>query len=114
MSDQKYLCIQRSQPGAAGGTPPSPAQMQEMYARFGAWMKQFEGNIVDLGGRLGDGKLVTSLHHTDGPFAEASEDIGGFMILRAKSLEEAIQVARACPGVVSPGSGVEVREIRTG
>lgn len=114
MTTKKYLCLQRSQPDSGTRQPPTPEQMKERYARFEAWMKQFQGNIVDLGGRLGDGKLVTSLSPTDGPYAEASEDIGGFMILQAASLEEAIRVARACPGVVGPGSGVEVVEIKTG
>jgi hypothetical protein len=47
----------------------------------------------------------------DGPFVEAKEVIGGFMIISADSLEEAAEIARECPGVVSPGSSVEVREI---
>lgn len=33
------------------------------------------------------------------------------MIVSAESLEEAIEVARECPGLVRPGSGVEVIEI---
>lgn len=49
----------------------------------------------------------------DGPFAETKEVIGGYMIITANSLEEAIEVARECPGVVTPGSSVEVREIHT-
>jgi hypothetical protein len=44
---------------------------------------------------------------------EAKEVVGGFMIISAASLEEAMQVARECPGVVMPGSSVEVREIHT-
>ena len=44
---------------------------------------------------------------------EAKEVVGGFMIVSAASLEEAIQVARECPGVIMPGSSVEVREIHT-
>lgn len=111
MSDKKYLCIQRSQPDQCA--QPSPAQMQEMYAKFQAWMTKFQGNIADLGGRLGYGKVVSSSGATDGPFAETKEVIGGFMIITAKNLEEAIAVARECPGVVSPGSSVEVREIVT-
>ena len=35
------------------------------------------------------------------------------MIVAADSLEEAIGVARECPGLVRPGSGVEVIEIHT-
>jgi hypothetical protein len=87
--------------------------MQEMYAVFNAWKDKFRQNIVDMGGRLGGGKVVTSEGATDGPFVEAKEVVGGFMIISAASLEEAMQVARECPGVVMPGSSVEVREIHT-
>jgi hypothetical protein len=106
-----YLCIQRSQPGT--GEKPSPAKMEEMYAKFTAWKETFRENIVDMGGRLKSGKFVTSEGVTDGPFVEAKEVIGGYMIVSAKNLEEAIEVARCCPGLVSPGSAVEVREIST-
>ena len=108
-----YLCMQRSLPGNGKGERPSPAQMEEMYAKFNAWKEKFQKNIVDMGGRLGGGKVVTSEGATDGPFVEAKEVIGGYMIVSAESLEEAIEVARGCPGLVSPGSGVEVREINT-
>lgn len=107
----KYLCIQRSQPGK--GEKPSPAKMEEMYAKFNAWKEKFQKNLVDMGGRLKGGKLVTSDGVTDGPFVEAKEVIGGYMIVSAKNIEEAIEVARGCPGLVSPGSGVEIREINT-
>lgn len=108
----KYLCMQRSQPGGKGEKP-SPAQMQAMYARFNAWREKFQENLVDMGGKLKAGKLVTSEGVTDGPFVEAKELIGGYMIVSADSLEKAIEVARECPGLVGPGSGVEVREINT-
>jgi len=111
MPKQKYLCIQRSQSGK--GEKPSPAQMEEMYAKFHAWKEKFQKNIVDMGGKLGSGKVVTSEGATDGPFVEAKEVVGGFMIVSAESLEEALEVARECPGVVMPGSSVEVREIHT-
>jgi len=39
--------------------------------------------------------------------------VGGFMIISADTLEEAIEVARQSPGTCSPGSSVEVREIET-
>lgn len=108
----KYLCIQRSQPGGSREKP-SPAQMQDMYAKFNAWKEKFQNNIVDMGGRLGGGKVVTSEGATDGPFVEVKEVVGGFMIVSADSLDEAMKVARECPGVVMPGSSVEVREIHT-
>lgn len=114
-----YLCVQRSLPRpdsdgqSAGSSKPSPAQMQEMYARFGAWQEKFKDQLVDMGGRLGAGKLVTAQAPTDGPFVEVKELIGGYMIVSGDTLEEAIEVASGCPGLVSPGSGVEVIEIRT-
>lgn len=111
----KYLCMQRSQPGQPGkGQAPSPAQMEEMYARFTAWKEKFHENIVDMGGKLGrDGKVVTADGATDGPFVEAKEVIGGYMIVQADSIEEAVEVARQSPGTAMPGSSVEVREITT-
>ena len=111
MAKQKYLCMQRSQPGK--GEKPSPAQMEEMYAKFNAWKDKFQDNIVDMGGKLMSGKLVTSDGITDGPFVETKEVIGGYMIVSAESLEEAIEIASGVPGLVGPGSSVEVREINT-
>ena len=109
----KYLCVQRSLPTDPNQAGPSPSQMQEMYARFGAWQAQFQEHLVDLGGRLGEGRLVTVDEPTDGPFVEVKELVGGYMIVQADSLEKAIEVASACPGLVRPGSGVEVIEIQT-
>jgi hypothetical protein len=40
------------------------------------------------------------------------EIVGGYMIVSADNVERAIEVARESPGVMSPGSSVEVREIR--
>ena len=108
----KYLCLQRSLPGG-GGEKPSPAQMQEMYAKFGAWQAKFQKNLVDMGGTLGAGRLVSTEFAADGPFVEVKELVGGYMIVSAESLEEASEVARGCPGLVCPGSGVEIIEIRT-
>jgi hypothetical protein len=108
-----YLCMQRSQPVTGKGEKPSPAQMEEMYAKFNAWKEKFQKNIIDMGGKLKTGKLVSSEGVTDGPFMETKEVIGGYMIVSAESLDEAIEIASGVPGLVGPGSGVEVREIST-
>ena len=52
-----------------------------------------------------DGELLTS----DGPFAETKEQIGGFYLVDAKDLDEAIEIAAKIPGA-SKGS-IEVRPI---
>ncbi len=111
MSKKNYLCIMRSQPKTPEKSEaPSPAQMEEMFAKFNAWKEKYKDNIVDMGGKLGDGKVVTTESATDGPFVEAKEVVGGYMIVSAESMDEAVEVARQSPGVY-PGSSVEVREI---
>jgi hypothetical protein len=112
----KFLCIRRSQPNnqAEMGERPSPAQMEAMYAQFNAWRTQFKDNIVDMGGKLSErGAVLTLEGAQDGPFVEVKEIVGGFMILEATSAEEALQVARECPGMLTPGASLEVREIIT-
>jgi hypothetical protein len=111
MPNQKFLCIQRSTPGAARQQP-SPAQMQEMYAAFNAWKEKFKANILDIGGRLKPGgKIVSPSGVMDGPLVEAKEIVGGFMIVAAESYDQAVEITQGCPGVISPGSSVEIREI---
>ncbi len=110
----KYLCLQRSLPGGpAEAERPSPAQMQAMYAKFNDWRETFQKNLVDLGGRLGASRMALPEPKSDGPFVEVKELVGGYMIVSASSFDEAVQIARQCPGLVRSGSGVEVIEIHT-
>ncbi len=44
--------------------------------------------------RVRSGKTTT----TDGPFAETKEQLGGYYVVNAKDLDEAIEFAAACPG----------------
>ena len=112
MPTQKYLFLQRSAPGKQ--EPPSPAQMQEMYAVFSAWKEKFQANIVDMGGKLKPGgKIASATGVTDGPFIETKEIIGGYMVVEAENYQQALEIAKAGPGMVMPGSSVEIREIST-
>lgn len=115
MPKKNYLCIQRSpkSDGQAKSEAPSPADMEKMYARFNEWKEKFADNILDMGGKLGEGSVATSQGSTDGPFVETKEIAGGYMIVTADSLAEAVDVAANSPGVWAPGSSVEVREIHT-
>ena len=111
----KYLFIQRSATRTPQQKPQqlSPAQMQEMYAAFNAWKERFKSNILDMGGKLkAGGKVVTDSGATDGPFVESKEVVGGYMLVSAESIEQAVRVAKESPGVISPGSSVEIREIQ--
>ena len=55
--------------------------------------------------RQRNGKMLT----TDGPFAETKEQLGGFYLVEAKDLDEAIQLAGGIPAVRT--GSVEVRAI---
>jgi hypothetical protein len=55
--------------------------------------------------RVRDGKLSA----TDGPFAETKEQLGGYYLIEAKDLNEAIQVASRIPG--ARRGCVEVRPV---
>ena len=47
---------------------------------------------------------------SDGPYVEGKEGISGFYFLLANSLEEATEIAKGCPTLISGGT-VEVREV---
>ena len=55
--------------------------------------------------RVRNGKLGT----TDGPFAETKEQLGGYYLIEAKDLNEAIQIAARIPGAKT--GSIEVRPI---
>lgn len=46
---------------------------------------------------------------TDGPFAEATEVLGGYWMIQVKSKEEAIQWASRCPGAAN--ETIEIRQV---
>jgi hypothetical protein len=56
--------------------------------------------------RVRDGKMLT----TDGPFAETREQLGGYYLVEAKNLDEAIAIAARIPGALH--GSIEVRPIR--
>jgi hypothetical protein len=109
---QKYLFLHRSEPGRnqAGQGEPSPEQMQAMFAKWNAWKEKFKDNIVDWGDKLkSEGKIVSASSVSDGPFVEAKEIVGGFMIVTAESIDEAVTIAKEMPA--GPGARIEVREM---
>ena len=58
----------------------------------------------------GDERIVT-----DGPFAEAKEVVAGFSIIKANSLEEAIELVKRTPNIFPNGKAlVEIRKLMDG
>lgn len=48
---------------------------------------------------------------TNGPFGEIKETIGGYVIVKADSVDEAVEFAKGCPVLQGPGNTVEVRPL---
>ena len=94
----------------------SPERAQQDLVKWRAWMKEMtdKGQLKSYGQPLEDeGKVVAGRKKTitDGPFAETKDIIGGFSIITAKDLDEAIEIASGCPMLERDGR-VEVRPIR--
>jgi hypothetical protein len=93
----------------------SPEEMQNVLARWNAWYERLtaEGKAT-AGQPLGrEGKVVTGKRGrnvADGPFAESKEAIGGYFLLNVATMDEAVEIARECPGL-DYGAAVEVRPV---
>jgi len=92
----------------------SPAELQEAMTQVRQW---FEG----LGSRgimkaaqplLNEGRIISSKSGAvaDGPFVESKEAVGGYLIVKTDTLDEAVAIARQCP-MLQYGGSVEVRPI---
>ena len=90
----------------------SPEQMQQHMQKWLAWSKQLtEKGLFKSGEPLEKGgKVVSKKDVTDGPFAEAKDVIGGFMLIEAKDMAHAIETSRGCP-ILEVGGTVEVRPV---
>ncbi|MCO5052264.1 MAG: YciI family protein [Verrucomicrobiae bacterium] len=110
-TDNGFLLIFRS---ASWYQDLSPEQMQQVVESWVAWMDRLKaeekwlgGDAVEREGRLVMGKTRVV---SEEPFADARETLGGYLVLKADSLEEAVLTAQQCPGL-SCGVDVEVRPI---
>lgn len=113
MSSPQYLLLLH-QPNTGRG--PTPAQMQEIMARFGTWMEGLyaKGIVAGTNGLEPEGKVLREPGGaviTDGPYAEAKEIVGGYILINAKSLKQAVEIARGCPGL-HYRLAVEVRPVK--
>ncbi len=83
----------------------SEAEQQEIYGEYGKFTQDIIANGKHIGGaqlepistatsvRLRDGKQLV----TDGPFAETTEQLGGYYLIEAKDLDEATAIAARIP-----------------
>ena len=99
----------------------SPEQMQ-------VWMKQTmdwiggiatQNKFVSGTGLPFDGARVVTAKNsktviTNGPFGDIKETIGGFIVVKADSIEEAVEFAKGCPVLQGEGNSMEIRKIAKG
>ena len=98
----------------------SSAERQKIYADTVELSEELTSRGQYLGGfplhpsssatsvRVRDGKRLV----TDGPFAETREQLGGYMLIDVKDLDEAIAIAARIP--LARTSTVEIRPVREG
>lgn len=107
---KEFMMIFRSEPQAWGNL--SPEQMQENTKKWQDWIGGIaaQGKFVSTS-RLGfEGKTVKPNEViTDGPYAEIKEIIGGNMVVKAESMDDAVEMAKGCPSLLI-GGNVEVRD----
>jgi len=93
----------------------SPEEMQQVGDKWMAWFKGLmasgkatAGNPLEREGKIVSGKNGRVV--SDGPFAESKETIGGYFLLKVDTIDEAVAIAKDCPGL-SYGIRVEVRQV---
>jgi len=111
----KYLCLIYDEEKAMAGM--SKAEGDAFMGEYFAFTEGIKKSGHYVGGealkpvhtattvRVRNGKMST----TDGPFAETKEQLGGYYLIDAKDLNEAIQVAAKIPSART--GSVEVRPI---
>ena len=96
-------------------TSSSPEAMQANMGKWMAWIGKLKnaGKYVAGEPLLPGGKLVSGPNGksvTDGPYTEGKEVVGGFFIINAKDIEEAVELSKECPDL-GHGSKVQVRQV---
>jgi hypothetical protein len=93
----------------------SPQELEEAFGQFKSWFDDLQARGIVKGsapleheGRLISGHRGSSV--VDGPFAESKEAIGGYFLIAASDLDEAVTIAKGCP-VLDRGCSVEVRPV---
>lgn len=111
----QFLYLYRMNDEARQQAMGSPERAQQSMQRWMTWMQDLErrGHLKDRGQPLErTGKVVRGQQKTvtDGPFTEAKDLVGGFTLVEARDIEQAVELSRGCP-ILDGGGSVEVRPI---
>lgn len=111
----EFMLIFRHQDGKKVA---SPEQIQTWMKQTMDWIGGIAAQNKFVGGKglqFDDAKVV---HHnktvTNGPFGEIKETLGGYVVVKANSIEEAAEFAKGSPVLQGEGNTVEVRRLAKG
>ena len=93
----------------------SSEEIQIVMGRWIAWLDRLtEQGKARAGQPLTDqGKVISRKKGQtvlDGPFTESKETVAGYILLQVDNLDEAVEIAKECPGL-DYGTSVEVRQV---
>jgi hypothetical protein len=98
-----------------GNKVASPEQIQVWMKQTMDWIGGIAAQNKYCGGNgllFEDSRVVRHNNVvTNGPFGEIKETIGGYLIVKADSPEEAVEFAKGCPVLQGEGNSVEVRKM---
>lgn len=110
---EKFMFLFRG--GDARKTQQSPEAMQQHMQKWMEWIAELQkkGKYVAGEPLNVEGKTVTGKKKviTDGPFVEGKEVVGGYFIVNAIDLNEAVQLSKDCP-IFDYDGIVEVRPVQ--
>ena len=111
---QEYMLIFRHEDGSRIA---SPEQMQEWMKQTMDWIGGIAAqNKFSHGNGLPFDDCRVVWHNnvvTNGPFGDIKETIGGYIVVKADSVDEAVEFAKGSPVLQGEGNSVEVRRIAT-
>jgi hypothetical protein len=103
-----YLLLIESTPGQPATTP---EEAKARVREYGAWARELrERDLLVSAEKLDDGGSVVSTSGRTAPLAAADDRIGGFFIVRAADMDNALSIARESPHV-RLGGRIVVRRI---
>lgn len=113
--DKPQFLLLLRQPYNGKGSRPDPEQMQQIMARFMTWIQDIKTttSVLSTNGLDDRCQIVRGRRGemvTDGPYLEAKEIIGGYVLITADNFDHALDIVRKCPGL-EWGMGVEVRPV---
>jgi hypothetical protein len=91
----------------------SPETLQKQMGKWMAWIEKLNKEGKYLAGEplVPGGKLVTGKKTvTDGPYTEGKEVVGGFFLIQANNIEEAIKICEDYPSFETGGT-IQVRQV---